>query len=37
MSEYTAADLVGFGPTVDDLYEVETEQQLREIYDRYRG
>jgi adenylosuccinate synthase len=37
MSQYTAADLVGFGPTVDDLYEVESEQQLREIYDRYRG
>jgi len=37
MAEYTSPTLVGFGPTVDDLYEVESTQQLREIYDRYRS
>jgi len=37
MTEYTSPTLVGFGPTVDDLYEVESTQQLREIYDRYRS
>jgi adenylosuccinate synthase len=36
MTEYTSPTLVGFGPTVDDLYEVTSKEELRGVYERYR-
>jgi adenylosuccinate synthase len=37
MGEYTDPALVGFGPTIRDLYEVTSRGELKEIYEDYRS